>query len=214
MSADRSTVETGAIRIRLTIRTKDYQAVDNLGDIKPYVDYFTLVVVVLVSPLLIVTPFCIPKLRTLCRQAIAMIVLSDFVFTLSTATASVNRSHWDKAKNSTNPVCATVTFLENTSYTWSLCWSFVLLCCVLLNLHTTSVNKQKLFYILNVITWPSGALITLILYARSDLFPVTYNKTYIFREYSVSFYLPILRVPDPVLPILGVPGGQWVAESS
>ena len=49
-------------------QSQDYHSIDVLDDIKPYVNYFTLVFVILVSPFLIITPFWIPKLRTLCRQ--------------------------------------------------------------------------------------------------------------------------------------------------
>ncbi|XP_063728112.1 uncharacterized protein LOC134855504 isoform X1 [Symsagittifera roscoffensis] len=154
----------------------------SLDQVRPFVSYFTLFIVVTISPCLIISPFYIPKLSTLCRKVMAMVVFSDFLNTILGATSNLMSHEWEQYKNETNFACAAAVFIENTSFLWSLCWSFILLCCVLLNLHATTVNKEKLFRVLSWVTWPCGVAVTLIFYVRPGLFPITYNKSYIFSS--------------------------------
>ena len=60
-----------------------------------------------------------------------------------------------------------------------VCRSLVLLCCVLLNLYSTNLEKNRLFIYLNLFVWPFGILVTAITYAKPRSFSINYNENYL-----------------------------------
>ena len=57
------------------------------------------------------------------QKVIAMVVLSDFLYTFFIATSYLNNKSWEKIADAANgTVCASVVFLANTAIIWSVTW--------------------------------------------------------------------------------------------
>ena len=96
---------------------------DLLDDIEPIISYITLAVVIIFSPILIISPFVIADLSSLTRKVIAMVVLADFINTLGGALEDLNDKTWRQFTDEANHICLAVVYVADTSNIWSITWS-------------------------------------------------------------------------------------------
>ncbi len=81
------------------------------------ISYLTAGVMLLLSPLFLLPVVCIPKLRTLCRKTVFMIILSDLTNCLSLATKHLLMTH-----HFSRAAVVLSDWLVYASYLWSLSW--------------------------------------------------------------------------------------------
>ena len=100
----------------------DTSSLNFVVSLKPYISSVTFVLVFVMAPFLILCPFIMAKLRTLCRQVMAMIILSDVVNTSASLFSILGDSSWSNDPDSLNLLCAVVEFIKSASSVWSASW--------------------------------------------------------------------------------------------
>ena len=95
---------------------------EDIDDIQAYISYGSTAFVIVFSPLLIASPFMIRPLNTLCRQIVAMVVLSDLVCVLAGVFDTLFNSKWEQRPLDPTFFCSLVNFLISATYLWSPMW--------------------------------------------------------------------------------------------
>ena len=100
----------------------DSVVVSYINSIQRYTTRFTLVLMFTLSPLLILTPFCVRKLRTVNRKIIAMVTLSDCTNLIVGLVMAHKMDIYQDAEGFLLYECTLITMIQNLAPVWSLLW--------------------------------------------------------------------------------------------